>query len=1322
MNGDDSLLAHLLERWHRLRQQGQDPSLRELCGDDPALLSRFQEAIAAQQDEGTTRPSESRSDPEIPATLADAANEGIRSGPATGAGGPVPFPTLPAPGAGASGEIVPALWEQVPGYEILDELGRGGMGVVYKARQVGLGRLVALKMILAGGRAGRDDLLRFRTEAEAAARLQHPNIVQVFEIGEYQGRPFFSLEFCEGGALDQLLAGTPLPPAVASRLVEDLARAMHVAHLADVVHRDLKPANILLAHQPSSHARADTAVRSEHSTLKELPGDASALAGLVPKIADFGLAKKLDEVGLTQTGAVMGTPSYMAPEQAQGKKIGPPADIYALGAILYECLTGRPPFRAATVMDTLRQVVTEEPVPPRRLNARIPVDLDTVCMKCLDKDPGKRYATAEELADDLRRFQEGEPILARPVSVLERTGKWARRNPAVAWSLLVVFLSLLAATTVSSLFGLRAEQARRAEAEHARTEVSARHEAELARRETRKQVIDLCGTAGLTAAREQDPSLALLWFTRAVALADEEPAAQELNRIRVANWLRQVSLPAGSFTIPHFREHQDRVRNFEFSPDGQYLLVVATTGDCLVWDCRRGRLVLPADATPRDGTAAWEPKQGLLAVAGKEGRIRLLAPPTFAPVEEVKADGEVSVLAFSRDGQRLAWGGPEGARVWDRGKKEYISPWLAHPSQVTTLSFSASGELLATSAGDLKARVFQIREGEKEPLFPPIAHLRPEHGLAHGGPDRVAPRFAANDQVLLTAEREPQHAARLVWRSATTGTFLQARTPPPGQDFLTAFAVNPQGTQAAVMWEDQGELCDARTGGILAAITTGSRYNWCEDVTFAPDGKTLVTCGHNMLAQGWSVDDRSDHHLQAAFPPVLHPMKVVRANLSPDGAHLVTVLWDGTVHSWRLPAGLHPVYSLSAGGTTLPVVSPDGRFVLPGGTTYRNGTQLVTRVHDADAGEAAGPVLDPGGILLNAVFSPDGTRVATAASTGHTIQERARRLFLPEGKGGNVQLWDWRTGKRLGELIATPAEPRGLAFHPNGRTLAVVCADYQVVLADTEKGTVTRRLDPGIRTRPRDANLWWGNGEARFSPDGRILVTWEMVPPVHVWDAETGRLVHTLPHDERVESVAFSPVDPTLLATAGRDSAARVWNLSDGKLLAQLQHPGNLSRIRFSPDGTELFTSCLDGMLRAWNWRAGTLTEGLALHSSMIMDFGFTADRRWLITLGHHGVQVTDVRTGTPAGPLWSLGRSIHLALVLPQGDRRVIIGGFSRTLEAYDLTAMTTPVSGAAEDLVRLAELTAGRRILSQGSVVPLTGAEWAERLKQLARLAHRG
>ncbi len=338
---------------------------------------------------------------------------------------------------------------QVAGYEVFGELGRGGMGAVYRARHVQLDRVVALKMILAGGHAGEDEKRRFLNEAAAIARVRHPGIVEVYDYGTHEGLPYLSLEYCEGGSLAERLAGTPLPAREAAALTEQLARAMQAAHDAGVVHRDLKPSNVLLASAGRKPPVLAPETRDVHPSLAEV----------VPKITDFGLAKRVEGDGLTQTGAIVGTPSYMPPEQAQGSKaVGPLADGYALGTILYECLTGRPPFKAATLFETLAQVVSDEPVAVRQLQAKVPADLETICHKCLQKDPARRYASAQALAEDLQRFQQGRPILARPVGRAERLWRWGKREPLAAGLLAAVLVALALGATVSGALAVRADR------------------------------------------------------------------------------------------------------------------------------------------------------------------------------------------------------------------------------------------------------------------------------------------------------------------------------------------------------------------------------------------------------------------------------------------------------------------------------------------------------------------------------------------------------------------------------------------------------------------------------------------------------------------------------------------------------------------------------------------------------------------------------------------------------------------------------------------------------------------------------------------------
>jgi serine/threonine protein kinase len=411
---NEERLNDVLSRWQEQQLQGRDPPAAELCADCPELAEELSKRIGVlRRMNGLAQPGGAPANPD-PDTR-------------TSPGQPVlpgDVETLVSPD-----EWRPAaapLPEAVPGYEILGELGRGGMGVVYKARQVALNRLVALKMVLAGGHAGAVARARFRREAEAAARLQHPNIVPIYEIGEAAGRPFFSLEYVEGGSLDQKSGGAPLPARSAAELVEGLARAIHHAHQAGIVHRDLKPANVLLS------------------------------ADGTPKVSDFGLAKLLEEQGPTLSGDILGTPSYMAPEQAAGKKdIGPASDVYALGAILYELLTGRPPFRGEDHLETLAQVCSQEPVPPRDLQPKVPRDLETICCKCLQKRVAARYATALELAEDLQRFLRHEPIRARPVTALEKLWRWARRHPVPAGLLAAGLLAPLVALVALSLLSTR---------------------------------------------------------------------------------------------------------------------------------------------------------------------------------------------------------------------------------------------------------------------------------------------------------------------------------------------------------------------------------------------------------------------------------------------------------------------------------------------------------------------------------------------------------------------------------------------------------------------------------------------------------------------------------------------------------------------------------------------------------------------------------------------------------------------------------------------------------------------------------------------------
>jgi serine/threonine protein kinase/tetratricopeptide (TPR) repeat protein len=384
----------------------------------------------------------------------------------------------PSSAPASNGNAGPAALPTIAGYEILAELGRGGMGIVYQARQLRLNRLVALKMLRAGSMAGPEELARFRHEAEAVARLHHPHIVQIYEVGGPDHQPYFALEYMDGGNLAKKIQGTPQPLHEAAALVETLAQAVHCAHLHGIIHRDLKPLNILLQKSEIRNPKSETDPSSGVSDF------GFRISDFTPKVTDFGLAKSLDaKQAHTRTGDLMGTPAYMAPEQAAGKakEIGPATDVYALGAILYELLTGRPPFRGETTLETLDQVRSQEPVRPRRLRPKLPRDLDTICLKCLAKEPRKRYATALSLADDLKRFLNGEPIWARPVSWWEKSVKWARRRPAVAALSAGIVASILLAFSIVVWQWRDTRRAWEEAAAHAAAEGDAKEKADAAR-------------------------------------------------------------------------------------------------------------------------------------------------------------------------------------------------------------------------------------------------------------------------------------------------------------------------------------------------------------------------------------------------------------------------------------------------------------------------------------------------------------------------------------------------------------------------------------------------------------------------------------------------------------------------------------------------------------------------------------------------------------------------------------------------------------------------------------------------------------------------
>jgi WD40 repeat protein len=1196
------------------------------------------------------------------------------------------------------GSFAPALPdESAPGrvryfgdYEIERELARGGMGVVFRARQVSLNRPVALKMILAGQLADDTDVKRFYTEAEAAANLDHSGIVPIYEVGQHEGQHYFSMGFVEGQSLSHRLADGLFPPREAAELIRRVSEAIEFAHQHGVIHRDLKPANILLDKNGN------------------------------PRVTDFGLAKKIEsDSGLTGSGQIMGTPSYMPPEQAGGKRgeVGPTADVYSLGATLYALVTGRPPFQAATAMDTVIQVLSDEPIPPRRLNPSIPPDLETICTKCLEKDPARRYASARALAEELGRFLAGEPIVARPVTARERVLKWARRRPTIA--------GLIAAVALVSLIGV--------------TGITWQWRAAVtARRESARLATGLVFDRAVDRGMRDDPNDGMLWLARGLEIAPDE-SFQKLFRLNLDGWSRELTalelaLPPG-----------DKANDIAFSADGRR--VVRSQGQTArIWSVADGRPIgPPLEHRGWVSHAAFSSNGHTLVTAARDGSARVWDAETGMPRgEPLSHAGFPWALALAPDGQHLALaaGPPPNSKpspppsvvchVWDLATRRKVAIELPRPEGKPTLIFRAPG------TDDIRALAF---DGAGKTLA--VA----AHGFSGG---RVWLWDVASTQFAPPVETETG-----VTSLASLGE----------SDFLVALS----GKKIA-------RICRTAAGSTLQV--GGKRpftaFSVAVDGTRPPPWALLGLADHT--ARLMRLDGGNSFAIEQERAVLWHSRIVLQMAFAPDGRTLLTS--DGTARRWRRAPGQAlgpPVPETGMADVARSWTSDDGHRVLVGA---RDGTY---RLLDGPTGRPIGgpmPIPPPGDtreIPPAVVFSADGRRMAIC----WVRRKPAPQAGIPTMRqilDTELQTWDSVTAAPLGPKIsigetlsARGETPIRFSFSPNGgRLLLRTMHPPDILDAATLRPDAVLGPIPG-RTRGRFC-------DASFSPDGRWLLTLSIASPdaavyepdsFQLWDIATGRAAgESTASDGPITSVVFSP-SGSRVATCHRIRGqtatnsrwvTRVWDLptcrpigtlidqampstfsADGSILLTgyhqdirlweipscrplggpfrlLQTAGASVRLSrdsaalFSPVGRLLAIGTDDHYAQLIDAHSGRPMSPQLPHSDAVVALAFSANGDLLLAGSADGTaRFWHVGTGRPVGPpLAHSGRRVDRVAFTPDSRSAVTWSRASDTCTIVRHWAVPEPWSGDFAEVRGRVELMTNRRLGADDIARPLSDEEW--------------